>query len=444
METQFTAGGGEEGDEAEREAGAGASPPLLAGLRMEAIVRLKRPRNFGNPGGFDFEEYAARRGAAAIGYIKSARLITLLPGGGARTPALVVRRRLDHIFARLYPSPAGGLTVEGAVLRACVLGGRTGLPPESERALVASGVYHVLAVSGLQVAVLAGVLVWALSWLPVPRRAVIASACAGVALYGAVVAPSASVQRAVLMAAFTAGARLLNRRTCAVRILSLTALVLLACRPQELGDPGFQLTFSATLGLLLFSAPLSASIDARWGLSALAAASLAAQAATWPLVALWFHRIVPYGLAANLLAVPLGSAAVILGLALLPADLVGGACSGAVGSLAALCVKGMLAVASVPVGGTPLSFRIAEPSTTPLLGAAASLLLLAAARGPRARVAGLVLMALSLAAAAAGPRRPACAAPAPEAGERGVPSLPGREAPGRRPPRRRGSRSRST
>ena len=182
------------------------------------------------------------------------------------------------------------------------------------------------------------------------------------------------------MAGLAAAARLLRRPTPALALLALAALTRLAIRPSELGDPGFQLTFAATAGLLLFGPRIAPHLRARAGAGSLLGASIAAQATTWPLVALWFHRVVPFGLASNLLAVPLGSAAVVLGVLILPADLVSASAADAVTRLALVAVKGLLAVAQIPIDGTLLSFRVASPRPLALVLAAVGIVGLALAR----------------------------------------------------------------
>jgi len=361
-------------------AGAPASPPL-AGARASLTARLRLPRTFGNPESFDMSEHLERHDTLALGWVKSARLIETIDPRDARAPLSVrVRRRYDRIFQRIAAGEDGTLSPEGSVLRASVLGGRTGLDPETERRLVASGVYHILAVSGLQVALLASVLLAVLRRTPAPPILIAGAGALSAILYGAIVAPSPSVGRAVAMAVLAAGARILHRRSPATALLALAGLARLVVHPSELGDPGFQLTFAATAGLLLFGAPLAARLRARAGMGTLLAASCAAQIATWPLVAMWFHRIVPYGIASNLLAVPLGSAAVVLGVLLLPADLVSARLADAMGALALLAVKGLLAVAEIPVEGTLLSFRVASPRPALLALAGTGIVGLALAR----------------------------------------------------------------
>ena len=399
--------------------------PPLAGARASLTARLRLPRSFGNPGSFDMAEHLERRDTLALGWVKSARLIERevtaedsrgTPASGAEESgpasadsaplAARVRRRFDRIFHRIAGAGGSGLTVEGSVLRASILGGHTGLDSETERRLVASGVYHILAVSGLQVALLASVLLFLLRRTPAPPLAAVAAAAASAIAYGTIVAPSPSVGRAVAMAVLAAGARMLRRRTPAIALLALAALGRLVVRPSELGDPGFQLTFAATAGILLFAPRLAEHLRARAGTGPLLAASLAAQAATWPLVAMWFHRVVPYGLVSNLLAVPLGSAAVVLGVLLLPVDLASPHLADALGAVALLAVKGLLAVAEVPVEGTLLSFRVASPRPAFLALAAAGIvgLALARSRGRLALWGAIALGALLLIVADPWPR----------------------------------------
>lgn len=367
-----------------------------SGTRLQLFASLRRPRPFGNPGSFDLEASLARRGVTAIAFAKSPRLIVPLSPPASPSVPQRLRRRLEEVLERRFPGEGGGLSPEGSVLRASVLGGRTGLPAEAERALVASGVYHILAVSGLQVAVIGVVVLVLLRFTPLPRRGALLVATLAIGTYAAMVVPSASVGRAVAMACAALCARLLHRETPAMHLVCLAGLAILVWRPSELRDPGFQLTFAATAGLILYATPLSGRLPARWGGSSLLSASIAAQAATWPLVAFWFQRMTAYGLAANLLAVPLGSASVIAGLALLPASCLGSWCERVVGYFCELCMRALLAVASVPVDGTVLSFRTPPVGAGTLLVAGLSLVCLASSR-PRARTAGFLLQAIALA-----------------------------------------------
>lgn len=366
-----------------------------AGRVVSASVRLRRPHNFGNPGGFDSVSHFRRRGVVVLGFIKSPRVMTVEPLPIRGSVALFLRRRFDRILSRIDGHEGSDLSIPGSVLRASLLGGRAGLSEETERALVASGVYHVLAISGLQVAVLGGCLFVVLRRLAIPEGWAVSIALVATIVYGHVATSSPSVRRAVFTAILAGAARIIHRRTPGIAQLATIALLGLALHPLDLFDPGFQLTFGATAGILLFAPRLRSRIQARWGLSSLVSASLAAQGATLFLVAYWFHRVVPYGLASNLLAVPLGSIAVVLGILVLPVDLLSERASSAIGTLAEIAVRCLLAVASVPVEGTVLSFRVAPPGPLTLGAVSLSLLILAGSRRKRSLVAGAFLFVLA-------------------------------------------------
>ena len=373
-------------------------PSRLAGRAVSGTVRLFTPSSYGNPGAYDAAAGAARKGLAGFAMAKSPRLLAIEVGEtGASLPTRALRR-YQAIFDRLYTTPrqaGASLSPEGAVLRASVLGGRLALPPETERALVASGTYHIIAVSGLQVAVVGGVFLALLLRAPVSARVATVCAAGSILFYAQIVAPSASVQRATCMAMVACAGRVLARRPLAATTLAHTAIGLLAVFPSDLFDPGFQLSFAATAGILLFAESLISVLRARWGLSALLAASLAAQAAAAPATAYWFQRMVPFGLVSNLLAVPLGSLAVVLGVCLLPAEFLGEPVLRIVGGAAGLACRALLAIASIPVEGSFLSFRVALPRPGLVAAAAGGLALLAIPREVPRR-AGFALTAVVL------------------------------------------------
>src|SRR4030095_13713369 len=131
-----------------------------------------------------------------------------------------------------------------------LLGDRTELPRDVDDAFRRAGVYHVLAVSGFNVAILAAS-VWALCrLLRLPHRVSAATAIVVVIGFALVVGPEPSVLRAVVMAVLVLMATLLDRDASVTNSLALAALAILAVRPGDLHDPGFQLSFAATLGIV--------------------------------------------------------------------------------------------------------------------------------------------------------------------------------------------------
>src|SRR5262249_26907202 len=139
------------------------------------------------------------------------------------------------------------------------------------------------------------------------RRIAAAGAGAIVLGFGAVVGPQPSVLRAVVMAVLVLAATLLDRDTAVLNSLAAAALVILAWRPWDLLDPGFQLSFAATAGIVLAPQPRNVVLGAL-------AVSAAAQAAVLPITLWHFQQVSVVGLLANLAVVPLATIATVVGL----------------------------------------------------------------------------------------------------------------------------------
>jgi competence protein ComEC len=172
----------------------------------------------------------------------------------------------------------------------------------------------VLAVSGFNVALVAAA-AWALlSLVGAGRRLTAVGAAVVVVGFAAVAGPQPSVLRAALMALLVLAGLLLEREAAVLNSLALAALAILAVRPADLHDPGFQLSFAATAGIVLAPLPRSR-------LAAPLAASVAAQAAVLPIGLAHFNQVSTLGVLANLAVVPLAGLATILGLLALAAGL---------------------------------------------------------------------------------------------------------------------------
>ena len=277
----------------------GPAPPLVERQRVAVEARLHRPTAFRNPGAFDSAARLAREGIHVTGSADSARVTALEPPAPP-WPARLRRRALDAIAARLPP-------VSAALLGGLLLGERTDLPPDVDAAFRQAGVYHVLAVSGFNVALLAGA-VWAvLRAAGGSRRVAAITAILAVLGFAAVVGPQPSVVRATLMAVLVLMAVVLEREASVINSLALAALVILAARPGDLLDPGFQLSFAATAGIV--AAPMP-----RGAVAAALAVSVAAQLAVLPITLAHFNQLSTVGVIVNLAVVPLAAAATILGL----------------------------------------------------------------------------------------------------------------------------------
>ncbi|MGH7384585.1 MAG: DNA internalization-related competence protein ComEC/Rec2, partial [Candidatus Rokuibacteriota bacterium] len=220
------------------------------------------------------------------------------------------RRAVGVITARLPPTSA-------ALLAGLLLGERSALPPASDEAFRRAGVYHILAVSGFNVALLAGAVFGGLAMCGIPRRGAAGAAAVALVGFALVVGSQPSVLRATVMGLLLLGALLLERESQLPNALALAVLALLLWRPGDLWEPGFQLSFAATAGIVHLAPAIAAALTGRgwppW-LSAAVGVSLGAQAAVTPLMLTHFNQLSLIGAVANLVVVPLAAVATTLGM----------------------------------------------------------------------------------------------------------------------------------
>jgi competence protein ComEC len=314
-----------------------ARRPWQAGDRVDAPLRLRRPRNFGNPGEFDYEGYLARRGIYATAFAQDDTEFRLLGRGNRGALAALVRWRRDvgALFRRTLPPP------EAAVLGALIIGNNAALPRELRTAFSRAGASHVLSISGLHVALVAaagyGLFRWVLArsqWLllatSVPKLAIGASVVP-VLLYAGIAGSNVATLRAVIMILVFLVGVLVDRQHHLIVSLAVATLLIILATPGATLDISFQLSFVAVLGLVCagerFWPWWRQWEEARllrlrgwraqlWrGLAAYAMVSVGALAATTPLTAFHFNQVSLVAPVANALVVPLlGSVAVPLGL----------------------------------------------------------------------------------------------------------------------------------
>lgn len=226
--------------------------------------------------------------------------------------ALDVRDRLEARYRQL-----GFRGDRLALLAALTLGDRSGLREEVREVYSATGVGHVLALSGLHVGILCAVCAFLLSFLPDDRWALwLRSVLFLVVLWGFVflsgLSPSA-VRAACMSSLFVAG-QLLQRTGAPLHTLFLSAFLMLLYRPAYLFDIGFQLSYCAVASILLFEPalqeewyPSSRPLRYAWGLIVV---SVLAQMGVLPWLSHYFSSFSPWFLLANVVAVPLVSCVV--------------------------------------------------------------------------------------------------------------------------------------
>ncbi|MBI3932415.1 MAG: DNA internalization-related competence protein ComEC/Rec2 [Acidobacteria bacterium] len=372
--------------------GATRRPEILAGERVVVWTSLRRVRGFGNPGAEDAEGEARRQGIHRVGYCKSPRLLECHRSARASLRGALARARAwarGALTAALPPGP------EEAVVRAMVLGDRSGLDRETGEAFRIAGTYHVLAISGAQVALLAGLLVHACGLAGWSRGASGLVVSVAVALYAAAVGGDPPVVRAAVMAVVLLGGRALDLDADLANLAGLAGLVMLLHRPSSVGDVGLQLSFAATLGILLLTPGLLQPLPRlplRLDLGL--AASLGAQIPLLPLLAAHFHRLAPAAVLLNLLAVPLASAVLVAGLAVLAASVLSHRLAALAGDAAWVAAHALLRTGDVAQLAPALDVRVPAPPLWAVAALAVGTVLLARSRR---RGRGLVLCGVGVA-----------------------------------------------
>jgi competence protein ComEC len=365
----------------------GRSPPQ--GAIVEAIVRVEEPRG-PDEGGFDESAYLHRQGIHVVLRADAYRIVGRRGGLGGVA---------DGLRAAIARSLAPGVAGERrAVIAGIVLGEDEGLNAGLRDDFRASGLYHLLAVSGQNVAyVVIGALV--LAWLlGVPRLAGEFGALFGVAGYVLAVGWQPSVVRAGVAGALASLAWLCGRARDRWYFLLVGAAFLLGWNPYSLLDPGFQLSFAAVAAIFLLVPRLEARLEgypvpAR--LATVLAVAAACGAATAPILMIQFGRVPLYSIASNALGAPV--VAPLLGLGFVCAALASVLPSAA----AALAwINGWLAAYLAGVarffGGLPHAQLASWQAVAGLAAAVGFLVLLIRLPPPRGRRAAVVAAALAV------------------------------------------------
>ena len=333
-----------------------AAASILPGTVVTGLVRLLPPSGPVRPGSYDFSFEGYFDGIGASGYFLrgpvSVAAMADAPPVRARFDVAVERAR-DSIAERIRKQIGGP---EGEIAAALVVGVRAGIPDDLSEALRRAGIYHVISISGLHMALVAGTVTGLLrggfALFPgfASRRSVkkLAAALAIVALAGYLLISGGEVaaQRSFLMLAVMLVAVLFDRAALTMRNLAISAMLVILVSPHEVTGPSFQMSFAATAALVGAYAAWADYRDRRparavpsrsvvgrathWVMAAmvgLAATSVVAGGATAVFSAYHFQQMPSLGLFTNLTAMPIVSLVVmpfaVLGMLAMPFGLEG-------------------------------------------------------------------------------------------------------------------------
>jgi competence protein ComEC len=222
------------------------------GERLRLPVKLRIPRNFRNPGAFDYEGYLADNGIAALASAK-AEEVEVLPGFSGTRVELWRSRIHSSIIAKvqaLWPPQ------QAALLDAMLIGEDAFLDRDTRADFQRSGTYHILVVSGMNVSILAFVVFWTLRRFRVPEVYATLLTVLSCVAYAFVTEVGAPVWRATLMCAIYLTTRLLYRERAMVNALGTAALAVLVFDPRQLFTASFQMTFLCVLIVAAIGIPL--------------------------------------------------------------------------------------------------------------------------------------------------------------------------------------------
>jgi len=291
-----------------------------AGRRVAVPVTLRTLDVWRNPGSPSETWQRLHRAFDAAGSVKSGALVTVTPGSWWREAEASVRAYVRDVADR-FVKPRSAQSA--AIVAAILIGDRAGLDPAVQRRLQAAGTYHVIAISGGNVALLTLVCFLATRVLARNARAPAVVTMAVVFAYGAILGDDASIRRAVLGAELFLGLSLAGLIPRATDLLVLVAAIVTAVDPLVVIDVGAWLSFGATLGIVVAASRVarvlggedpSAGRARNWrhtvrasvrrAAAGLFAATLAAEIALLPVSAGVFSRVGVAGLGLNFVAIP--------------------------------------------------------------------------------------------------------------------------------------------
>jgi competence protein ComEC len=400
-------------------------PGPRAGDHVSGQARLMPPPQPAFPGGYDFARDAWFLRLGAVGRWVGPFAISPAPrppGLGLAVAAAIDNARTDmtNRIARIVGGQAGALSA------ALVTGKRGLLEERVNDDLRASGLYHIVSISGLHMVLAAGVFFWLaralLALIPgVVERHPIKKWAAGLAMLGATAycifsGSEVATERSLVMTLVMLGAVLFDRPALSMRNLAIAAIIVLLREPETMAGPSFQMSFAAVAAMIAAhewwaSLPRAPREPTGWGgilirrlglvLAGSLATTLIASVATAPFAAFHFQRLNPYGLIGNALAIPFVSLIVmpsaVAGTLLMPFGLDGPIWRlMGVGSAVVVEVAAWVALIDGSVRGVR-AFPVEH-----LLWMAAGFVLLVLVRTPL-RLAGVALVALATIAAARTP-----------------------------------------
>lgn len=289
-----------------------AFKPAGYGDKVSVTGKVLELRGYNNPGQIDTTASLRREGILARMSVPEEAVKVIVSNKGFSWQTALADWRKQTVAGLQKVMPAN----DAAILTALLFGGYQGIRKEVVHDFTATGLVHILSVSGAHIALVAGLVMWFGRRFRLNALATAVLAAGVVILYACISGLTPPVIRSALMGLISLLAVILGRDSYAPAALACTALAMLVYQPLLLFDISFQLSFGATAGLV-FLYPPTLSFLSRWPawLAGPVAVTLCAQLGVLPIIAWYFNNFSLISFAANIIVLPIVELVIILGLA---------------------------------------------------------------------------------------------------------------------------------
>jgi len=293
---------------------------IVPGQRIRFMAKLRKPRNFGNPGNFDYERYLRERGVYATSYLKDDLLLAIIGESHSIWESIISYRRM--ISEAIEEST---IKRSRGIITAITIGDRGYIEESLMTAFRKAGVAHLLAISGLHMGIVAFFFFRIFSWLLSRSERILLYNLAGkgaalltlfpLSVYLIASGMATSAVRAYIMVLVFLFSVIMERESHIYNTIALAALIILFIWPLALFEVGFQLSFIAVLSIVYLVPRLEKLLkvgvsrgQASWKdkVASFAIVSFAASLGTAPLTAYYFTEVSFFAVISNLIVVPLG------------------------------------------------------------------------------------------------------------------------------------------
>ncbi len=287
------------------------SEKLKYGDRILFQKPLQLIKNSGNPGGFDYAQYLAFQQVYHQVYLKKNEWILLNNNKASIFKSALFKTR-EYVIRTIENYIVGAN--QSGLAKALLIGYRVDLEKDLVQAYSNAGVVHLIAISGLHMALIYGLLFWVAMKIPFLKRSIVIrtiSILLCLWFFAFLTGAPPSVMRAAVMFSFIAAGSLFKKNSSIFNSLAISAFVLLCFDPYLLWNVGFQLSYLAVLGIVILQKPIydwfyfrNKILDYTWQI---ASVSISAQMFTIPICFYYFHQLPLFFIIANIIAIPLAT-----------------------------------------------------------------------------------------------------------------------------------------